>query len=318
MRRGSTTVPNPARFGPLAPQVNWKYGPVTNSTYPLDKLESVLKVIIDHERIDTLYESRLLRKLVDRKWAVFAKRVFHQRFVAVALALVFYHLSLRLHPRFVAHGGLRHCGPCASSGPAAPAGATPLFGTGVAESETALDPACWVLNGLVLILGDNGSETLFPPSSSSFSSCYGIEDKWLLFAWIVCQIILVTGALYKLSVEISEARARTRLEHRRLLPFTCNFLLTQVLLHGLRAHLKEAGGALFVENVVSFTASVSTVASFVLRGFLLTRPFEESWPVRTSRNKGYSNLFCHGGDNITDNSSSRFLYRRWSSPRHLT
>jgi len=218
-------------------------------------------VIIDNERVETLFESHLLKNLIVRKWTSFAKGIFYRRFVVVGVAVALFHVSLRLHPRFVAFGGIRHCGPCAPGAAAHHEHGHEPFGYGDGGSgggggalgrNAGLDPACWVLDGLVLASGlasgfSSGllvpdlsgvdaaslafplaSPSLFwpwgwpsappPPSPSSPSSflsplpsaasgaCPEDVEGLLLLPWLACQAVLVAGALYKLSVEISEVR----------------------------------------------------------------------------------------------------------------
>jgi len=57
-------------------EVQWKFGPVECSTYPLAALSRVLDVVIEEASLEVLYNSERLRDLVFAKWNKFAKRKF--------------------------------------------------------------------------------------------------------------------------------------------------------------------------------------------------------------------------------------------------
>jgi ankyrin repeat protein len=60
-------------------EVQWKFGPVECSTYPLAALNRVLDVVIEEGSLEVLYNSECLRDLVFAKWHKFAKRKFYFR-----------------------------------------------------------------------------------------------------------------------------------------------------------------------------------------------------------------------------------------------
>jgi hypothetical protein len=60
-------------------EVQWKFGPVECSIYPLAALDRVLDVVIEEGSLEVLYNSECLRDLVFAKWHKFAKRKFYFR-----------------------------------------------------------------------------------------------------------------------------------------------------------------------------------------------------------------------------------------------